>query len=232
MFLTADNKIKWKLLGWAAVVTLVLVLTGIVWFDRPLYLFMRGLDCPLWGFVNTVFAAKVWLAVSMMVLLIFYVKKSLKSKPKFRNDRNQISLTAFFRDFLQKTKNSYAFFVFCSVLSAGIVTKVLKTFIGRARPIFFEALNMTGFYPPSLEWAFNSMPSGHSAATFAGLVMLGLLAPKIKWATWTVAIVVGASRVAYGAHWPTDVLLGAFIGMVAADLVRAGLKWHPVHGDM
>lgn len=232
MFLTADNKIKWKLLGAGAMVTLVLVLTGIVWFDRPLYLFMRGLDCPLWGFVNTVFAAKVWLAVSMMVLLVFYVKKSLKSKPKFRNDRNRISLTAFLRDFLQKTKNSYAFFVFCSVLSAGIVTKVLKTFIGRARPIFFEALNMTGFYPPSLEWAFNSMPSGHTSATFAGLVMLGLLAPKIKWATWTVAIIVGASRVAYGAHWPTDVLLGAFIGMAAADLVRAGLKWHPVHGDM
>ena len=91
---------------------------------------------------------------------------------------------------------------------------------------------MTGFYPPSLEWAFNSMPSGHATATFAGLVMLGLLAPKIKWATWTLAIVVGASRVAYGAHWPTDVLLGAFIGMVVADLVRAGLKWHPSRGDI
>lgn len=232
MFLTTDNKIRCKLLGWAAALTIILVLAGIVWFDRPLYLFMRGLDCPLWGWVDTIFAAEIWLAASLVILMIFYVKKSLKSKPKFRNDTNRISIIAFLRDFLQKTKSSYAFFVFCSVLSASLVAKVLKTFIGRARPIFFEALNMTGFYPPSLEWAFNSMPSGHATATFAGLVMLGLLAPKIKWATWTLAIIVGASRVAYGAHWPTDVLLGAFIGMVAADLVRAGLKWHPSRGDI
>ena len=83
---------------------------------------------------------------------------------------------------------------------------------------------MTGFFPWSNEWAFNSMPSGHTVATFAGLVMLGMLAPRVKWFTWTLAIVVGASRVAYGAHWPTDVLLGAFIGMVMADFAKSLLK--------
>ena len=64
------------------------------------------------------------------------------------------------------------------------------------------------------------MPSGHTAATFAGLVMIGMLAPKYKPLTWTLAIIVGVSRVAYGAHWPSDVILGAFIGMVAADIVK------------
>ena len=66
--------------------------------------------------------------------------------------------------------------------------------------------------------------NGHTFASFAGLVMLGLLAPKIKWFTWSLAILIGASRVFYGAHGPTDVILGAFIGMVAADLVKAALK--------
>ncbi len=227
MFLTHENKIKWKLLGAGAAITLALVLLGVFWYDKPLYLFMRNFNWAPWGWIDRVFDAKIWIIVSAVLVGLFYIKKIQKSKPKFRNDRNRFSITTFFGDFIQKTKNSYAFFIFCSVLSAGLVAKALKIILGRARPIFFEALDLTGFFPFSMEWAFNSMPSGHTTASFAGLVMLGLLAPKIKWFTWSLAIVIGASRVCYGAHWPTDVILGAFIGMAMADLVKAGLKWHP-----
>lgn len=111
-------------------------------------------------------------------------------------------------------------------MSASLIAQVLKVIIGRARPIFYEALNMTGFFPFTADWAFNSMPSGHTTASFAGLVMLGLLAPKIKWFTWTLAVIIGVSRVCCGAHWPTDVILGAFIGMVVADFVKHILKKH------
>ena len=104
-----------------------------------------------------------------------------------------------------------------------MIVKVLKVFIGRERPILYEALGLTGFYPPSWDWAFNSMPSGHTAVSFAGLVMIGMLAPKYKPLTWTLAIVIGLSRVAIGAHWPSDVILGAFIGMVVADIVKGRL---------
>lgn len=79
---------------------------------------------------------------------------------------------------------------------------------------------MTGFFPPSLDWAFNSMPSGHTAVSFAGLVMIGMLLPKYKPLTWGLAVLVGVSRIAVGAHWPSDVLLGAFVGMVVADVVK------------
>ena len=82
---------------------------------------------------------------------------------------------------------------------------------------------MTGFFPPSLDWAFNSMPSGHTAVSFAGLVMIGMLAPRYKVLTWSMAIIVAVSRVAIGAHWPSDVVLGAFIGMVVADIVKGML---------
>lgn len=226
MFLTTDNKIKWNWLAWGGAITVLLVFVGIVWLDQPLYLFLRGFDGWLWRLFDVVFDAKMWIIVSAIVLLVFYIKKILKSKPHFRNEKNKFSLIVFCRDFIHKTRNSYAFFVLCSVLAASIVGKLLKIIIGRMRPVFFEALDKVGFVPFSTDWAFNSMPSGHTFASFAGLVMLGLLAPRVKWFTWLLAIVIGLSRICVGAHWPSDVILGAFIGMVAADFVKAGLKYH------
>lgn len=213
MFLTQCNEIKWKKMGVAALVTLVLIFMGIAWFDRPLFSAMRHMNCGLWNLFDTVFSAKVWLGVSFVAVVILCIKKYLKSEINFKTG---------LRDFFDKTKTSHAFLIFYSVLSAGVIVKILKTFIGRARPIFFEALDMTGFFPPSLDWAFNSMPSGHTAVSFAGLVMIGMLAPKYKVFTWTLAIVIGFSRVAFGAHWPSDVIFGAFIGMAVADIV----KWY------
>lgn len=224
MFLTHDNKIKWNWMGWGAAITVLAVLMGIVWFDKPLYLFLRQFDCGVWRVFNVLFDAKMWIIVSAIVLLVFYIKKIIKSRPQFKNSENKFSLVVFIKDFINKTRNSYAFFVLCSVVAASVVGKLLKIVIGRMRPVFFEALDKTGFVPFSTDWAFNSMPSGHAFASFAGLVMLGLLAPKIKWFTWTLAIIIGVSRVCFGAHWPSDVILGAFIGMASADLIKSGLK--------
>lgn len=220
MFLTTDNKMKWRLLWAGAAVTAALVLAGVVWFDAPVLLMMRELDCRFWRVLSAVFNDKVWAVAFAAAVLGFYIKKSLISKPKIRNERNQLSIKAFVIDFWQKTRHSNVFLIFCSILVAGVVVQVLKVVIGRARPILFEALEFTGFYPPSFDWVFNSMPSGHAAISFAALVMIGMLAPRIKPLTWTLAVFVGVARVCVGAHWPTDVILGAFIGMASADLVK------------
>ncbi len=219
MFLTVDNKIKWTRIAIAALVTLLLVICGVVWFDKPVYLFLRMFDCNLFKWIGYVFKGEFWICFCASFLGVFYLTKELKTNENSLKLIKQFKFLSFLRDFIEKTKHSYVFFIFCSTLSAGIVAKVLKMLIGRARPIFFEALDMVGFFPPSTEWAFNSMPSGHTTVSFAGLIMIGLLVPRFKWLTWTLAILIGVSRVCVGAHWPTDVILGAFIGMVVADIV-------------
>ena len=220
MFLTPDNKLKTKWLISGSIITAFLVVLGVVWFDKPLYIFMRHFDDKIWRTFDRIFDVRVWLILTGILLLVVFVKKTINSGIKYKNSKNHFSLISVAKDFMNKVRTNYAFLIFSSVLSAGIVANIMKVVIGRFRPIFFEALGVTGFRPFSFEWAFNSMPSGHAAATFAGLVMVGMLTPKFKPVMWTLAIIVGASRVAYGAHWPTDVLLGAFIGMVAADLIK------------
>jgi membrane-associated phospholipid phosphatase len=220
MFLTPDNKLKTKSLAWGTVITALLIMGGMLWFDKPLFVLLRKLDCGLWRIFDYVFDAKIWLALTAILLLVVYIKKSLDLGVKYKNTNSKFSISVLFKDFMGKVRTNYAFLIFSSVLSAGVIAKIIKICVGRFRPVFFEAFGMTGFRPFSLEWAFNSMPSGHTTATFAGLIMAGMLAPKIKPVTWTLAIIVGLSRVAAGAHWPTDVILGAFIGMVAADVVK------------
>ena len=223
MFLTSENKIKWKRLLVASVIMLALTFAGIFWYDKPLFLFLRNFDGHWANIAGVIFDWKNWIVLSGVAVLLVYIKKRVNTTESVAKNIKWFKIRAVFVDFIEKTKTSYAFFIFCSVFGTGVAVKLLKTVIGRARPIFFEALNMTGFFPPSTEWAFNSMPSGHTAVSFAGLVMIGLLAPKYKWLTWSLAIVIGVSRVCAGAHWPTDILLGAFVGMVFADFAKSAI---------
>ena len=64
-----------------------------------------------------------------------------------------------------------------------------------------------------------AFPSGHTvtAFTLAGLLILGLR-PRWPWVVGLLllASMMGVSRMVAGVHWPTDVLAGSIIGLLAA----------------
>ena len=222
MFIRKDNTLKWNFVLAGLVVVCVLVFVGIFFGDKIVYSLVHRPDCNTWELskgwlcsgaiiVGKIFSSKIWLIVSSLSVLFFFVYKAMRNE----ND---------FRYAFVKIKNSYVFYVFCSVVLALGMTGLLKVLIGRSRPVLFDALGKTFFEPGTFNSVFNSMPSGHTAVSFAGLVMIGMLFPRIKWLTWTIAIVVGLSRIYVGAHWPSDVVLGAFVGMLCADLVKVGLR--------
>ena len=222
MFLRPDNTLKWKWILVGAIITVACVAAGVLGLDKVVYSWIHNTNCNPWTLgddiwcaaayiLGRIFRVSVWLVVSVLAVLSFFIYKAVTNE----ND---------FRFAFVKIKNSYAFYLLCSVVMATVATGVLKFLIGRSRPVIYEALNATFFVPFTTESVFNSMPSGHTAVSFAGLVMLGMLFPRIKWATWTLATVIGLSRIYVGAHWPSDVILGAFIGMVCADITKYVLK--------
>lgn len=211
---------KW--FWFAFIATAAFVVAGVCGLDKILYPMIHRLDCNQWTIsgnflcsfaivLGKIFSTKSWLVVSGTAVVFFFIYKALT------NGRD-------FRYAFVKIKNSYVFYVFLSVLSATIIAGILKVLIGRSRPVLFDALEQTFFEPWVFEHTFNSMPSGHSSASFAGFVMLALLFPRVKWLMWGCAIMVALSRIYVGAHWPSDIVLGAFIGTMCAICVKYELR--------
>lgn len=219
MFLTKNNEMLWRRLGWGAGVTAMIVLLGMLFIDVPLFVATRGVaDWAIWAFLGRVFDAKVWILVSMIVFAVYGVKRLVKTIDSIKSNKIRFKFWDIVKETFVKTKTSHAFLILSSVFWASLTVWVLKVLIARLRPVFV----MSGIIPDfdRFTWAWHSMPSGHTTVTFAGLVMIGMLAPKYKPLTWILACVVGASRIFVGAHWFSDVVLGAFIGMVIADIVK------------
>lgn len=91
-----------------------------------------------------------------------------------------------------------------------------KYLLGRYRPIMLFEHNLYGLHFFSSKWELNSTPSGHTIRAFSLLTALSLLYRRFTIVFLNVALLIGVSRVVTTAHYPSDVLFSAFIGIFTA----------------
>ncbi|MCZ7656639.1 MAG: phosphatase PAP2 family protein [Xanthobacteraceae bacterium] len=108
-------------------------------------------------------------------------------------------------------------YVFLAIALPGLVVTVAKRLIGRVRP---SELGHFAFFPWSWQPSYASLPSGHATTAFAAAMAIALLWPRARIPIFVFAIGIALSRVVISAHYPSDVLAGAFVGCFAAVLVR------------
>ena len=63
-----------------------------------------------------------------------------------------------------------------------------------------------------------SFPSNHAINSFTAATLIGLSYKKTAYALYTLAILIGYSRVYLGVHYPSDVLSGALCGILIGYL--------------
>ena len=75
---------KNKLLGIviALVVVCVIALLGIFGFDIPVYNFLRTFDWKIWDILGSIFSTKNWVAITLLLVVIFYVRKIIHTRSK------------------------------------------------------------------------------------------------------------------------------------------------------
>jgi membrane-associated phospholipid phosphatase len=112
-------------------------------------------------------------------------------------------------------------FLFAAIALPGLIFTILKRLIGRARPLVGGSADPFLYLPLGWNVEYASLPSGHAVNAFAAATAIGALWPKTRPLMWTYAMLIAVSRVVLTAHYPSDVLAGAIVGMTGAVLVRA-----------
>jgi len=90
----------------------------------------------------------------------------------------------------------------------GIMVQVPKFIFGRPRPHFNLPDQFAWFHP---EW--NSFPSGHATHWFALVGALWAFSPRLSLMIFPLAVTVSIARVFAMAHYPSDTIAGAGLGL-------------------
>jgi membrane-associated phospholipid phosphatase len=119
------------------------------------------------------------------------------------------------------------------LFACGLVAR--RSRFTRAAAVLASTLVTTGLAVLSLKWlasrgpdgAFHGFgageggimfPSGHTAMAFAACTVIGMVWRNARWPAWAIAISVAVSRATL-IHFLSDVVAGALIGVLVAQLV-------------
>ena len=111
-------------------------------------------------------------------------------------------------------------YIFFSVFIAMLTGEAIKAIAGRGRPFVGGEADAFNFSPFVRSEAFSSFPSGHALAAFAVAFSVSAVWPRLQVAMWVYAVLICLSRVVLLAHHPSDVVVGALVGVVGAMFVR------------
>ncbi|MEM9523536.1 MAG: phosphatase PAP2 family protein [Pseudomonadota bacterium] len=200
-----------------AVVSVLALFLGAFLFDPIVMRALAHFPESLIGFADltTQVGNSAWLGILLpfIMLVAAFIEVSARSPSARRNAALTLRL---------------AITLFLLMLISGIAVQLFKHSLGRARPTLFEELGPYMFRPYALSFSFNSFPSGHATTLGALALFLCWLWPARRSVVLLATIILAATRVVLGKHYPSDVLAGLLLGagttyVFGRAILRAGL---------
>ena len=111
----------------------------------------------------------------------------------------------------RKTRKAGIAVAFALIVDLIVTNGILKPLVDRVRPFALNPSVQLLTTPPKDA----SFPSGHTAAAAAAVTALFLQKSSLRWPACLLAALIAFSRIYLYFHYPTDVLGGAVIGILA-----------------
>ncbi len=181
----------------------ILIRTALIIISFLLLLLLFTQDYTIRGYVKTNIKAGEW-------------ESTVQTLNKFGDGWIQaiITIIMIFAGYLKKKANllKTGKYGLIAIIAAGIAVQIIKHIIGRPRPTMVDAgIKDIG---PSISIGLDSYPSGHTASSFALAAVLSAVYPKGRYIFYSLAGIVGLSRIYLDSHFASDVFAGAILGTV------------------
>jgi membrane-associated phospholipid phosphatase len=191
---------------------------------------------------------RVWFAMAALLIAVGVLTQNSDWHPALMLELNQAArlLPDTFWSCITVSGLGWAVLILVSALSrsdlgarvvltgfiiGGIVTHAIKPLLSLPRPGVVLPVDLLHFIGnPVIN--HHSMPSGHALAALSmGTLWVCLIRshayPRwLEWLSWAIVATIAVSRIAVGAHWPADVLVGAGLGLMVGWLAwRFPFPW-------
>lgn len=181
-------------------ICLLLGVASYLWWDKPVAVWVRAhLSGEKNHYLSYLSLPGKAIYPLVLLVLLFIVFKWLWKKPKLA---------------------WHMLYLLASVVISGVICDILKAIFGRARPVMLFDHGLYGFQWFQFHARLWSFPSGHCTTVAAVVIGLGLIWPKGAWYFLVLGLIVAASRVLVGAHYPSDALAGFYLGAVVSILLH------------
>jgi membrane-associated phospholipid phosphatase len=186
--------------SFAAVIVFSVI--GYFYIDIPVAVFCKGMNrwiLDLFEWISTLGESQ-WYLLAAFGLFIYFQR--FHPRPLYANR---------------------ALFVFASVAVSGVVALLIKLIFGRFRPILYfqDGLYGFNFFHPSED--LNSFPSGHAATALSLAFALSILFPRYRFPLFCSGLLVALSRTVTTAHFLSDTVAGAWVGIVTVCLLQQAI---------
>jgi len=177
---------------------------------------IRQIDFSIFEFFNNLIKDNFWVKVSVFIIakyLIFFFFLVIAymwwlNKPAKEEEH--------------KSKRA-VIYTMLSLAWAFLIDQVINLVFVRNRPIISHPAEVKQL---SVTIDPTSFPSSHSIFVFAIAASFYLAGyKKLGTVLLFLAVLVGLSRIAAGAHYPSDIIAGSFLGIFAAWLVQREGGW-------